>query len=244
MKRIHLKKRVKKHKIINNIIIIFICVLILAIYLIKIFYDKAMPLFLEYSSIETDKLISLIVSSKVTEEVSNNIDIDKLFIMSKDSDGNIKSIDFNSKLVNEVLVKSSRVAEQNLKYLESGNIDKLNGLNLNKYSNGIIYYIPSGIIFKNNIMTNVFPKIPVRLDLIGNIICKLDTKIEEYGINNVLITINIDVVAEVKILLPFTSKNTKISTKIPLVMKLIQGDIPSYYLNGFLDTPIFSTKVN
>lgn len=239
----HLKRNLKKHHIINNMIIILICIFIVVIYFIKLFNKKAMPLFIEYSTIEVNKLVSLVVSSKVTEAIKNNMNPDDLFIISKDTNGNIKSIDFNSRVVNDLLIKSSKVAEQNLKYLENGDVDKLGQLNLNKYSKGIIYYIPSGIIFKNNILTGIFPKIPVRLDLIGNIICKLDTKIEEYGINNVLININIDVIAEVKILLPFVSKSTKISTKIPLVMKIIQGDIPSYYLNGYLDTPISSIKV-
>ena len=87
------------------------------------------------------------------------------------------------------------------------------------------------------------PKIPIKLELIGNIICYIKTDIKNYGINDALITIYIDVVAEEKILLPFSSTTTKIETKIPIVMKLIEGDIPSYYMDGYLSNPSITRNV-
>ena len=61
---------------------------------------------------------------------------------------------------------------------------------------------------------------------------------EFYGINNALITLNIDVEVNAKIILPIVSDDIHIDASIPIAMKVIQGKIPEYYLNGF------STKSN
>lgn len=243
MKRMHLKKvRNKKVKLINKIIIILILLIITVIYIFKIFNEKALPQLISYSELETTKIVSSIINNTITEDVAKNINMEDLFITIKDSNGNIKSIDFNSSKVNNILADTTRSVEQNLKYLESGNIDKLNlnnnilsNYDLEKFKKGIIYELPSGIIFDNILLRNILPKIPIKINLIGNVFSEIYTDIESYGINNALIKININVEAEVKILLPFVSSREKIETNIPVVMKLIEGNVPSYYFDGYLN---------
>ena len=76
------------------------------------------------------------------------------------------------------------------------------------------------------------------MNLLGNIFCKLNTDLESYGINNALIKININIEAEVKILMPFEYSITKINVDVPIVMKMLEGNVPSYYFDGYLDTII------
>ncbi len=247
MKRMHLKKRkIKKNRGINYILLVLILIIISVIYIFKVFNDKALPQLLSYSEIETKKIVSSVINSTVIKEISNNIKPDDLFITIKDNNNNIKSIDFNSSAVTNLLYQTSLSVEQNLKYLENGEVDKLNLSNLSndKLKKGIIYELPSGIIFNNAILNNIFPKIPVKIDLIGNIFCKLNTEVNDYGINNALIKVNINVEVEIKILLPFVSNNSKISVDIPIIMKLVEGNVPSYYFDGFLGTPSVTSKVS
>ena len=204
-----------------------------------------MPQFINYSKIETKKIVSSIINSSVIEETYKNDNLNNLFIISKDSDLGIKTIDFNQKYVNQILVNTYKVVEKNLIYLEKGEVDKLNLTNVNlPNKKGIIYELPSGVIFNNVMLNNIFPKIPVKIDLIGNIFCRLDTDIKSYGINNALITVNLVVEVEVKILLPFVYENTKIETNIPIIMKIIEGNIPSYYFDGYLSSPSISKNVD
>lgn len=228
MNKMYLKRKKKINKK-NILIITFILIVVLSIIIINILSSKALPFFYKYSKLETKKIISKLVNSSVTEYVKDNIDKDKILITTKDINGNIKSIDFNTVEVNRILVGTSKLVEDNLKKLEK---DKK-----------IAFELPSGIILGNNIMNNIMPKIPIKLELIGNIICYINTDIKNYGINDALITIYIDVVAEEKILLPFSSATTKIETKIPIVMKLIEGDIPSYYMDGYLSNPSITRSV-
>ncbi len=250
--KMHLKKRKRrKFKTINIILVLLISIAISVFSLLKLFSDKAMPQLISYSEVETKKIVSSMISGTIMEEVASNINTDELFIMTKDSEGNIKSIDINSSSVNKLLVKASDLVEKNLKYLESGEVDKLNLTNVNfssydeeKLKKGIIYELPSGIIFNNILLNNLLPKIPVKINLIGDILCKLNTDIKSYGINNALLKVNIGVVAEVKILLPFVSKSTEISTDIPIIIKIIEGNVPSYYYGGYLSTPYITTSTN
>ena len=228
MNKMYLKKRKEMNKK-GILIIIFLLIIILSLIIIRILNTKALPFFKQYSKLETKKIISSLVNSSVTEYVKNNTNKDKILITTTDNNGNIKSIDFNTVEVNRILVGTSKIVEKNLRELEE---DKKT-----------IFELPSGIVFGNSIMSNIMPKIPIKLELIGNIICYIKTDIKNYGINDALITINIDVVAEEKILLPFSSTTTKIETNIPIVMKLIEGDIPSYYMDGYLSNPSVTRNV-
>ncbi|MBR6690587.1 MAG: sporulation protein YunB [Bacilli bacterium] len=243
MNRMHLRKyKNKKNKVINKIIFILILLFICIFYIFKIFNKKALPQLLEYSEIETTKIVSSIVTNTIIEEIANNITMEDLFITTKDSNGDIKSIDFNSSEVNKLLSKAAKSVEQNLRYIESGNTDKLNltnyvsNLDKEKIKKGIIYELPSGIIFNNILFNNILPKIPIKISLIGTVFSQLSTDVKSYGINNALIQVNLNIESEVKILLPFVSSRTKIQESIPIIMKVIEGNVPSYYFDGYLDS--------
>ena len=247
-----LKNRIaKKNKIINKFSVVLFLLGISIFYVLKIFNDKALPQLISYSEIELKRIISSVISSTIITEIANSSDVDNLFITIKDNNGNIKSIDINSPVVNRVLSRASNAVEVNLKYLQNGDIEKLNisnnllsSYNPEKIKKGIIYEIPSGIIFNNVLLNNILPKIPVKMNLIENIFCRLKTDINSYGINNALIKVNIVIEVEVRILLPFVSTSTKLSADIPILMKILQGDVPSYYFDGYLNTPSITKNVN
>jgi len=230
MKRMKLKKR-KKHKKTNIIIIIIILIIISSIYLLNLFSKKAIPIFLNYSEIEVKRVASLIVNNSLINEVGTKVVFDDLFVVKEDKEGNIVSMDINSAKVNNILVESSNVLEKNFKYLEEGNINKLkvDNLNINSKKKGVIYELPSGIIFDNVFLNNILPKIPVRLNLVGTIFCELTTDVESYGINNAIFRVNVHAKTELKVVLPFTNKNVKLEASIPIIIKIIEGDVPSYY---------------
>ena len=40
------------------------------------------------------------------------------------------------------------------------------------------------------------------------------------------------------------SSSEKIEASIPIVMKIIEGDVPNYYYDGFLNEPVITNPVN
>lgn len=231
MKRMRLKRKIK-YKKINLLLILLILLVISIIYILKIFSERALPIFLEQSEIEVKRIASLVINNSVINKVGTNITLDDLFIVKEDKNGNIISMDVDPAKTNQLLLNISKVLEQNFKYLEEGKIDKLKIEKLNNKKKGVIYELPSGIIFNNIFLNNLLPKIPVRLNLVGTIFSRITTDVESYGINNAIFKVNLNVSTEIKTVLPFTSKTSSLEASIPIIIKIIEGEVPSYYFGN------------
>ena len=64
---------------------------------------------------------------------------------------------------------------------------------------------------------------------------KIDSNVKEYGINNAMIEVKIKVSVTMIINMPFVSKEVNVNTEVPIIMKIIQGTIPEYYLGNNLN---------
>lgn len=241
-KKIHLRKKyvlkIKKNK--KNIFIFSIIMVIIISYLIiKIVGDLAVPPLKKYAKSEANKLTNIIVTRTIDKIVNNELDVDKLYIVNKDSNNNINMIDFNTIEVNSLLTNVMTQIQNNLQNIQDGNLDKINieELGLEKYDKdnlekGIIYRIPLGIISNNTILSNLGPTIPVKVNLNGEISGNISTKVTNYGINNALIETIINLEINQLVMLPISSEVMKVTANIPIAMKLVQGIVPNYYFNG------------
>ena len=86
-----------------------------------------------------------------------------------------------------------------------------------------------GVIFHNTVLNGVGPKIPISLKMIGNVTSGIKTDVKEYGINNSLITISVNIQVELMVLLPFSSDFVSVSNTVPIAIKLVQGKVPEFY---------------
>ena len=239
----HLKKKTKVNNKFNKIIIIIVLLTISVAITYKIFGKNINKIFIEYGEIETKKIINIIIDSTVTKEISKGLEND-ILIITNGTNNEINSIDFDMIKVNNILLNVSKAIESNINNLSDGNINNINlskdvlkKYNSDKLKKGIIFEIPSGIIFNNTILNNLFPKIPVKLELINNVFCKIGTSVDSYGINSAIIKVNLDITVDVKILMPIITSTTQIKFSVPILIKLINGEIPSYYFNGLMTNP-------
>lgn len=238
-RKILIMKKSKKGKAINKIIFFVILLVFFLFLTFKFINTKVTPILLPYAESAVKKLTNLVINKAISKQVAEDLNIDDLFIITKDGTDQIKTIDFNPIIVNKTLTLITNNIQLNLKYLEQGNIDLLelpDNIDIDydeeKISKGIIYEIPSGIIFHNALLSNIGPKIPVKLSLVGDIVSTVNTKVTNYGINNAMIEVSIIVEVEEMVILPLTTKKIKVETSIPVAIKLIQGTVPNYYFNG------------
>lgn len=250
-KRIHLKRKFSFfEKKINFVIFIVITLIIMIVLTLNFISLKVNPVLLDYAQMEARKIASIIINDAVNHKITNDIDIEELFIITRDTNNEVKTIDFNPIVVNQILTETTILVQSNLRYLEQGKVDMLNLMNnalidynQDKLKQGIIYEIPSGVIFGNSFLANIGPKIPVKFSLVGDIVGYINTNVTDYGINNALIEVNIVLELSEQVILPFVSEKITIDTTIPVALKLIQGSVPNYYLNG-LNSPSFALPIN
>ena len=237
--RIILKKTKKKKNGLLITIAILISVMTMTFLFINYYSKKALPIILSYAEAETKKLTILVINKAVTKQI-NNMDTDELFDITYNKDGEITLIDFNSKKTSKILSTMTSLVELNLRAVEEGKIDmlelpdnSLSDYNMNLLEKGIIVEVPLGIITNSSLLYNIGPKIPVKLSLVGDVVTGFSSEVVEYGINNALLKLMIDIKVDTKIILPIVSDQITIDCSIPIAMKVIQGKIPSYYIDGF-----------
>ena len=246
MKKIHLKNKIK---LIDIIAILFVLAIIGMFLLFKYIKNRIMPSLFEYGSLEAKKFSSIIINDAVDKYITDNIDIEKLFIVTSETNGEIKSVDFNTSLINKYLTKATKSIQKSLKYIEKGNIEKveyqadlLDNYDEKALKNGVIYYLNSGFIFNNPIFANFGAQIPIKISLTGDVISNIQTEVTNYGINNALIKVYVNIKITENLILPFYDKEIEIETKVPIALKLVNGKVPNYYGNLTAALPPLETK--
>ena len=229
MKKIRLKNH-KKNKM-NVIILLIVSIIITLIILFNYIGKHVTPIIIDYAEKQAKKISTSVISSAIDKELGEKFNSDTLFI----NNGN--EINYNTYEINNILKSIGTNVKEYLKKLENGELGDL-GLSdyegiKNKNKKGVIYQIPTGVIFNNGLLANIGPKIPVKLSFNGNITSDLIIDVKEYGINNAVIEIGVKVTAEEQLILPFSTKQISVESIIPISIKIINGNVPGYYLNPY-----------
>lgn len=214
-------------------------ILIIALVIVKIISGKIMPILIKVAELEAKKHSTFIVNEAVNDIINQEGEKYNIFATTLSKDGEVRTIDYDTNAVNKLLNEITISVQKNL--VKVMNDDEV--LNNGVYGNRkkIIAKIPVGVVFNNSILSNIGPKIPIRLHYIGDVSSNVETKIKPYGINNALIEIRVRLDMTAQIYVPFAIRSIKLENSIPIATKVIQGSIPNYYGNGILkDSAIYS----
>lgn len=228
MKKIRLKKKKKKN--INTIILLIIMIIITLFIVFNFIGNKLNPIIMNYAEKQAKKIAVLVIGNAIDDELGEKFKSDNLFVT------NEQETNYNTYEINSILKEISINVKEYLIKLEKGELGDIGlsdneNINVNpeKLKNGIIYQIPSGIVFNNGLLANLGPKIPVKLSLMGDITTDIVTEVREYGINNAIIELGVKIIAEEQVILPFSTKQVSVETIVPISIKIINGKVPSYY---------------
>ena len=201
------KKSIKKKIFITLVLIIFT-----SIAFIYYLSNKVMPTIMTTSKNIVKETGMNIISENVSDKIIDILDKEELFRIEKDNEGNIESIDYNTKVVNIILKEVSNISYSNFKKYE-------------KENDGIISYVPILSGSNNIFFSNLGPKVPIKLVLDGNVVTSLQTDVKEYGYNSALIEVSVRIEANTEVILPFKSRNEKIVNIVPVSIKIVKGNI-------------------
>lgn len=202
--------RLKRKKKKNKLFLILFILIIVIFFSLHFISKRLTPAIKNYSNLEIKHLVTEIITDTIKEI---EIDDDILYV-TKGKNDEISSIEYNTEKINNLL----------------SDVNELLEIKINKIRNKVVFYIPSFAIISNSLLANLGPKIPVKFTTIGNITNNVQTEVKDYGINNALVTVFLDININCKVILPVSEENIGINQRVQVAMKLIQGQIPNYYI--------------
>lgn len=229
------KIKTKKTHFLRTLTILIILILTTSILIINYISKKIYPQIFKYAEIETKKFSNLIINNAISKTVTDKITPEEIFKITTDKNDEIKTIDFNTPKINEYLTKATKSIQEDIQNIEKGNINKIDKDITQKYNKedlkkGIIYSLNTGVISSSPILANLGPKIPIKINLIGDVISYVSADVEDYGINNSMIRVFINLKVTEEVMIPFYGKDINMEAKVPIAIKLITGKLPQYYL--------------
>ena len=216
-----------KFRISNSdlIIIIILLVIFFSYGMIKLFTIKSESFLNDFARNKSIQLTNIIIN-KALYEILYNVEYDSLMNTSINNEEFI-DIELDNYKINKMLYVVNDNILENINLIENGNFNDINIQYLN--NEDFIFEVPIGVIYNVPILVGMGPQIPFKVNILGNSDNSVYTKVKEYGINNSIIEVILNIKLNVQIILPFTSKEIQINKEIPIDTKIIEGKVPKYY---------------
>ena len=184
---------------------------------------------------EVERLTNNIVNKAIRDKITSQ---DYSFVRNNHTIDSNNTFSYDTVMIMKVKNEITEYVQDILVHLDDGKIDdyfipeRLKNRRFKNVKHGIICDVTLGSVRGSTLFANIGPTIPIKLSFLGQIQSDIDLDIKEYGINNVLIKINIIFRIKEQISMPFSSEKIEVIVKEPISIDLLQGDIPNYF-NGF-----------
>lgn len=154
------------------------------------------------------------------------------YIKTKLVNNNIVSVDIDNVNTNKLLNNIINDLELSVKNIEKGRINNYHNLEIIKGDKGIIIFMPVGVAFKNSLFSGIGPRIPIKVSFLENIDAYVDVVVENYGINNSLIKLYINIDIQEVLEMPVKNRYSNIKYKFLIASKIVNGEVPSILGSG------------
>ncbi|MDR7072919.1 sporulation protein YunB [Fictibacillus barbaricus] len=194
--------------------------------------DKGIePTLMSIAQKKTEEVAALAISEAINNEIIKSSEMDNILEYKTDTDGNVVFAGVNQRIVNNVANRSQTVVQKYLKEIEKGKIKNPEeiGLENDDHDSGVIQKIPLGQATKNSLLANLGPKVPIKFMVIGEVNTDIKEKIENSGINNTWINIDVIVTVKTQVVIPFATETTVVTRPIKIMAQFIKGEVPIYY---------------
>ncbi|KGP70795.1 sporulation protein YunB [Pontibacillus yanchengensis] len=199
------------------------------------------PKIMEIAQLKTEQLARDAIIEAVNKKVAEDLNPKDMIILEKDNEGNTTFVTWNSSAINKVQRDTYFRVNQYLKRLEEegDRVDSSLDIDIDQEEDETqeevkdkptIAYIPLGQATNNTILANLGPKIPVHFQTIGDVESNVVNTFREWGINNLVFEVKVNVRVRLQIVLPFSTELVPVNTDILVTQGSIQGKVP--YFNG------------
>ncbi len=180
-----------------------------------------------YFSERTDIYIKQHVNAKasdiyarmVKEEFKSIYNIEELVNYKFNLNGEVESVLINSAKVNDIIYIASSLISQALK---EGEIEK----ELETIS------FPLGQLISKSIFAGEGPDIHIEVDPITSYNVDIETKMTEYGINNVILEIYLISQIEIEVMIPLKQDKIICENETLILSQILPGKVPYFYYDA------------
>lgn len=196
------------------------------------------PMLVSYADSQTNKIAPMVISKAVKDVLPTVKDIGEITEIVPDGAGGTAVI-YKTEIINQIQADLSRAIQLNLNQAETGNLAEFHadtGIKFDydrtKEGEGIVYSFPLGLATGNALLGNLGPRIPIRFTAIGNVNTNVDTKVEQYPINNIFVKVTIQIEVNVQIIIPFGTEEAVVKQEVPIATGIFPGKVPQFYNGG------------
>ena len=160
--------------------------------------------------------MSVIINEAISREIVPNIQAEELIHMKLNTEGQVTDVFIDVYRINLLLTNMTREIQERL----------IHQIHEEKLS------LPLGVMFGHPWFSAMGPKVPIQIEMVGNVLSDIVTRTELYGINNTLMEVNIRTEINFLVMIPFQRQEIQVVTNTPLVINMIQGEVPRYYYSS------------
>lgn len=200
-----------KKIIIYVFLIIFTFIIIYIINYTNNYFSERVSVYIENKGVVYSQRY---IQDALMDSVIDQIDISSMYYLKEDTNNNVSTVLINTAQVNKILGLVNDSLDSNLTTLTEERLK-----------------IPAATILGETIFSSFGPDVNIKIIPIGNYKCDIVSTVKEYGINNSLFEIFITINFNIEAIVPLQRIETKVNCKIPIVMQILQGEVPRYYYN-------------
>jgi sporulation protein YunB len=173
------------------------------------------PTLREVAKARTEQLAKKAIHDAINKKIIKETNFKDLVQIQKDNDGRVQVALFNSNEYSRIVLEATENVTHALNELEV-----------------MPQPLPLGQALRSNLLAQFGPDLPLTLRPFGSVHVELKTKMQEAGINMVLITVVVVIETKVKIVIPFSTQPAVVKSEIPISNALIIGNVPQFYYDG------------
>ncbi|UOR11812.1 sporulation protein YunB [Halobacillus amylolyticus] len=245
-------KKTNPPSIGKRILITFICFAIITGSCLWLIDRGITPVLQGIAETKAQQLARDAINEAVSRQIAEDLQFENLVRIEKDNEGNITYMGWNSAVVNKALRNTTlrvqnflRRMEQNELPLEDTTLDSDINRNGKEKDKGeepaTLIEVPIGLATNNTILANLGPKVPVQLQVIGDVQSQFVNEIKEYGINSAFFELSLNFKVSLRVVIPFSGETIIVDNDIPIDTSTIVGEVPEFYNgDGEEESPTFS----
>lgn len=224
MKKIKLGRR--KHTKVKIIAVLSLVIIVLITSFLYI-DEKITPTIQAIGELKAQEITTRSINESVSLVLKQDIRYEDLISIKEDTEGNITMMQANTFLMNRIASDVALTIQDHFKQIKTTS-EK----------------VPIGNALGSQILAQYGPKLDLDVTPLGRVDVNFGTEFEQSGINQTRHRIYLVVNTMVRVIIPFSSSNIKVTTHIPVAETIIVGKVPQNYINvpkdEFLNvTPIY-----